>query len=79
MKLSGCRVRWRGGGALLGVSVFELPGSVVLLVTSVCSVHRLIFPHPDIIHKQVSCFILVLRKKNPFYINISSHLGKTNR
>lgn len=40
---------------LEGVSIHETYNSVVVLVASVSSVHRLVFPHPDKISVQVCC------------------------
>lgn len=47
------RVRYRfvDTPILNGVSIHETSTSVVVLVPTVCSVHRLIFPHPSKFHK----------------------------
>lgn len=54
VNLSGNRVRLRftDTPVLDGISIHEYYGSVIILVPTVCSVHRLVFPHPDKIHKQ---------------------------
>lgn len=56
VNLSGNRVRYRfvDTPILDGISIYETFSNVVILVPTVCSVHRLLFPHPNRIHKQVS-------------------------
>ncbi len=48
------RLRFFGGAVLGGVSVHEAHGHVLLLVATTTSVHRLIFPHPNKLDKNVS-------------------------
>lgn len=65
VNLSGNRVRFRFTDTpiLDGITIHEFYGSVIILVPTVCSVHRLVFNHPDKIHKQV-CFTLQMTKIN---------------
>ena len=53
--LYGSKVRFhfQDMAVLGGVSVHESHGCVVVLVPTVASVHRLIFPHPNKLHRQV--------------------------
>lgn len=55
VNLTGNRVRYKFSDTpiLDGVSIHETYENVVVLVPTVCSVHRLIFPHPDRFHRQV--------------------------
>lgn len=39
-----------------GVSAYESEETVVILVPTVCSIHKLTFPHPSQLHKQVISF-----------------------
>ena len=41
------RFRFQDSTILHGTSVHELHGSVVVLVPTACSMHRLVFPHPN--------------------------------
>ena len=50
------RLRFFGGAVLGGVSIHEAHGHVLLLVSTTTSVHRLIFPHPNKLDKNVSIF-----------------------
>ena len=52
--LAGSRVRYRfqDTPVLAGVSVHETFHHVVILVSTVSSVHKLVFPHPSRMHKQ---------------------------
>ncbi|XP_018568434.1 nuclear pore complex protein Nup160 homolog isoform X2 [Anoplophora glabripennis] len=54
VNLTGNRVRYRfiDTPILDGISVHETYENVIVLVPTVCSVHRLIFPHPDRFHRQ---------------------------
>lgn len=54
VNLSGNKVRFRftDTPVLDGITIHEYYGSVIILVPTVCSVHRLVFNHPDKIHKQ---------------------------
>lgn len=56
LNLSGNRIRYRfvDTPILDGITIHETHGNVVILVPTVCSVHRLIFPHPRRLHRQVS-------------------------
>lgn len=38
---------------LNGISIHETSDSVMMLVPTVCSVHRLVFPHPDVLYNSV--------------------------
>lgn len=40
-------VKWKGSGALLSASVHELPRHIIILLASVSSVHRFVFPRPE--------------------------------
>lgn len=55
VNLSGNRIRYRfvDTPILDGISIHETYGNVVILVPTVCSVHRLVFPHPNRLHRQV--------------------------
>ena len=55
---------------LPSVCVFETPANVCLLVATVNSVHRLVFPHPEKLHKHVS---------EVYMIKIMSELRIKNR
>ena len=54
--LRGRRVRYRFQDAPIlsngGVSIHEAPHAVVVLVATVATVHKMVFPHPRRIHKQ---------------------------
>lgn len=50
-----------------GISVHETYENVIVLVPTVCSVHRLIFPHPDRFHRQVRIIFFYQNKINPKY------------
>jgi nuclear pore complex protein Nup160 len=54
VNLAGNRIRYKfvDTPILDGVSIHETYDNVVVLVPTVCSVHRLIFPHPDKYHRQ---------------------------
>ncbi|XP_050293240.1 nuclear pore complex protein Nup160 homolog [Anthonomus grandis grandis] len=54
VNLTGNKVRYRfiDSPIIDGVSVQETHDSVVILVPTLCSVHRLIFPHPSRFYKQ---------------------------
>ncbi|KAL1117362.1 hypothetical protein AAG570_004688 [Ranatra chinensis] len=46
------RLRFSGSHVLEGVSIAETANSVVILVPTVSSVHRFMFPHPERLLKQ---------------------------
>lgn len=54
VNLAGNRIRYKFADTpiLDGVSIHETYDNVVVLVPTVCSVHRLVFPHPDKYHRQ---------------------------
>lgn len=56
INLANCRVRYKFTDTpiLDGISIHETINSVVILIVTVSSVHKLTFSHPDKIHKQVS-------------------------
>lgn len=60
INLTGNRVRYKFSDTpiLDGVSIHETYENVVVLVPTVCSVHKLLFPHPDKFHRQVIAYIL---------------------
>lgn len=47
------RIRFVDSSILDGVSVTETEDNVFILVPTVCSVHKLVFPHPSKYHRQV--------------------------
>lgn len=55
VNLSGNKIRYRfiDTPILDGITIYETFDNVIILVPTVCSVHRLIFPHPDVLHRQV--------------------------
>lgn len=63
MTLSGNLVRYRFQDTpiLPNVTVHELHGNVVVLVATVASVHRLVFPHPTRINQQVGSLLAFFR------------------
>lgn len=54
VNLANCKVRYKFTDTpiLDGISIHETVNSVVILVVTVSSVHKLTFPHPDKIHRQ---------------------------
>ncbi|XP_046422018.1 nuclear pore complex protein Nup160 homolog [Neodiprion fabricii] len=54
VNLANCKVRYKFTDRPLldGISIHETVNSVVILVVTVSSVHKLTFPHPDKIHRQ---------------------------
>ncbi|KAK4875779.1 hypothetical protein RN001_012201 [Aquatica leii] len=54
VNLTGNKVKYRfiDTPILDGITIYETFDNVIILVPTVCSVHRLIFVHPDVIHKQ---------------------------
>ncbi|XP_034947135.1 nuclear pore complex protein Nup160 homolog [Chelonus insularis] len=54
INLVNCRVRYKFTDTpiLDGISIHETVNSVIILVATVSSIHKLTFPHPDKIHKQ---------------------------
>ena len=48
------KFRFTESAILGGVSIHETQGFVVVLVSTVASVHRLVFPHPSRLHNNVS-------------------------
>lgn len=69
INLANCRVRYKFTDTpiLDGISIHETVNSVVILIVTVSSVHKLSFSHPDKIHKQVSERIVSLYT---FFFNI---------
>ncbi|XP_055957883.1 nuclear pore complex protein Nup160 [Patella vulgata] len=69
VNLSGNYVRYRFHSTpiLDGITVHEIDNHVVILVATVASVHRLVFPHPDKINKQDSCFLTNAPSPSIFY------------
>lgn len=69
VNLTGNRVRYRfiDTPILDGISVHETYDHVIILVPTVCSVHRLIFPHPDRFHRQVRIVFSIKIKLNLNY------------
>lgn len=63
INLSGNKIRYKfvDTPILEGVSAHETLSNVIILVPTVCSVHRLIFPHPNFLHRQVSHYKLTLK------------------
>lgn len=53
------RYRFVDTPILDGISIHETCTSVIVLVPTVCSIHRLVFPHPDRLHRQVSLYIYI--------------------
>lgn len=55
INLAGNKLRYRfiDSPIIDGISVQETQENVIILVPTVCSVHRLRFPHPSLFHKQV--------------------------
>ncbi|OAD58553.1 hypothetical protein WN48_10964 [Eufriesea mexicana] len=53
INLANCRVRYKFTDTpiLDGISIHETVNSVIILITTVSSVHKLSFPHPEKIHK----------------------------
>lgn len=58
INLANCRVRYKFTDTpiLDGISIHETINSVIILIATVSSVHKLSFPHPERIHKNVSSF-----------------------
>lgn len=56
VNLANCKVRYKftDDPILDGISIHETVNSVIILVVTVSSVHKLTFPHPDKIHKLVN-------------------------
>lgn len=56
INLANCRVRYKFTDTpiLDGISIHETINSVIILIVTVSSVHKLSFSHPEKIHKQVS-------------------------
>ncbi|XP_015601122.1 nuclear pore complex protein Nup160 homolog [Cephus cinctus] len=54
VNLANCRVRYKFTDTpiLDGISIHETVNSVIILVVTVSTVHKLTFPHPDKIHRQ---------------------------
>lgn len=55
VNLANCRVRYKFTDTpiLDGISIHETANFVVILIATVSSIHKLSFPHPDKIHRQV--------------------------
>jgi len=60
INLANCRVRYKFTDTpiLDGISIHETVNSVIILIVTVSSIHKLSFSHPDKIHKQVSMYVL---------------------
>lgn len=56
INLANCRVRYKFTDTpiLDGISIHETVNSVIILIVTVSSIHKLSFSHPDKIHRQVS-------------------------
>ncbi|XP_008559870.1 nuclear pore complex protein Nup160 homolog [Microplitis demolitor] len=54
INLINCKIRYKFTDTpiLDGISIHETANSVIILVATVSSIHKLTFPHPDKIHKQ---------------------------
>ncbi|KAK0176406.1 hypothetical protein PV328_000545 [Microctonus aethiopoides] len=54
VNLVNCKVRYKFTDTpiLDGITIHETVNSVIILVATVSSIHKLVFPHPDKIHKQ---------------------------
>jgi len=63
---------------LNGISIHETNDNVVMLIPTVCSVHRLVFPHPNILYNSVS-FILGLKNKHVIVLILDGTSGKLFR
>lgn len=57
LTLNHVRFRFQDTPILGGITVHEQHGNVVLLLVTVASVHRLIFPHPSKLQRFVSAGI----------------------
>jgi len=67
INLANCRVRYKFTDTpiLDGISIHETVNSVIILIITVSSVHKLFFSHPDKIHNQVCLnFIIFVFIKN---------------
>jgi len=53
------RYKFQDTPVLEGLTIHETYNNILVLVATVSSVHRLSFPHPDKIHKQVHLAICV--------------------
>ena len=52
------RYRFQDSPVLEGVTIHETPQFVIVLLSTVSSVHRLTFPHPERINKQVNKYLI---------------------
>ncbi|XP_019873892.2 nuclear pore complex protein Nup160 homolog isoform X2 [Aethina tumida] len=84
INLTGNRIRYKivDTPILDGVSIHESIDNVIVLVPTVCSVHRLVFPHPDRFYRQndvstpsIFSKASALEAKNPntFYVFNNPH------
>lgn len=71
MSLSGNMVRYKfqDTPVLPKVTVQEAQGNVVILVATVASVHRLVFPHPSKLNRPVHFLHICIEIAIYFYIN----------
>lgn len=62
INLANCRVRYKFTDTpiLDGISIHETVNSVIILIVTVSSVHKLSFSHPDKIHNQVCTNFITL-------------------
>jgi hypothetical protein len=54
------KIKFTDGVLLPGLSIFETPTSVCILVATTNSVHKIVFPHPSKIHSHVSYFATII-------------------
>lgn len=66
INLANCRVRYKFTDTpiLDGISIHETINSVIILIVTVSSVHKLSFPHPESIYKNVSRKLLKASDRN---------------
>lgn len=50
------RIRFVDSSILDGISVKETEDNVFILIPTVCSVHKFVFPHPSKYHRQVGIY-----------------------
>ncbi|CAD6237041.1 GSCOCG00002109001-RA-CDS [Cotesia congregata] len=94
INLINCKIRYKFTDTpiLDGISIHETVNSVVILVATVSSIHKLTFPHPDKIHKQEHLLIshpdLTIQSifseasaqvaRDPHSFHVISNIGTTN-
>lgn len=54
------KFRFQDTAVLCDITVFENQNDVIVLVATVSSVHRLIFPHPNKVQKQVGTAVFFI-------------------